>query len=153
MEALAQRLEDEHKFKIWLDRWTLIPGQSWQQGMQRGLDEADTCIVCLGANTPTGWFQQEIELALARQVGDQTFRVIPLLLPDASDAVTSGFLSLRTWADFRQGKDLEYAFHVLTQGIQGEPIGRRKTQSASSGNQPLAVSAACRAQCSWSMLF
>jgi hypothetical protein len=31
---------------------------------------------------------------------------------------------LKTWADFRRGQDDAYAFHVLVQGIRGEPIGR-----------------------------
>jgi hypothetical protein len=127
VEALAGRLEDEHGFRVWLDRWVLVPGQSWQQEMAKGLDEATACAVCLGRSTPKGWFQQEIEKALNRQVNDRSFRVIPILLPDAPPDPTEimpAFMDLRTWVDYREGNDADYAFHVLTQGIKGEPVGR-----------------------------
>lgn len=124
VEGLACRLEDECGYRVWLDKWVLIPGKSWQQAMERGLGDAGACAVCIGARTPEGWFREEIERALDRQTTDPTFLVIPVLLPDATTDFTPGFLSLRTWADFRQGQDTEYAFHVLKQGIAGKPVGR-----------------------------
>ena len=123
-EELARRLEAECHFKVWLDRWILVPGKSWQQAMARGLGEAQTCAVCIGPHSPEGWFKEEIEQALNLAAGDSDFRVIPVLLPDASKDVIPNFLGLRTWADFRNGQDQEYAFHVLRQGIRGEPIGK-----------------------------
>jgi len=127
VEDLAERLEDERGFRVWLDRWMLVPGQSWQQEMAKGLEEAKACAVCLGQRTSKGWFQQEVEKALSRQAGDTSFRVIPVLLPDAPPEPTEiipAFLDLRTWVDYRQGSDSGYAFHVLVQGIKGEPVGR-----------------------------
>src|ERR1051326_5590952 len=105
VEALARRLEDECDFRIWLDRWVLVPGKSWQRAMTRGLEETTTCAVCIGAHTPKGWFQEEIERALDLQTRDDSFRVIPVLLPDGNPESAPGFLTLRTWADFRNGKD------------------------------------------------
>jgi TIR domain len=105
----------------------LIPGTSWQQEMAKGLEGADTCAVFLGKETPRGWFQQEIEKALNRQASNPGFRVIPVLLPEAPSNPTEimpGFLDLRTWADFREGSDSEYAFNVLVSGIKGTPVGR-----------------------------
>jgi hypothetical protein len=124
VEQLARRLEDHSGFRVWLDRWILVPGKSWQQAMAKGLEEASTCAVCVGARTPRGWCEQEIERALDLQTKKSDFRVIPVLLPDASADIVPAFLSLRTWADFRDGHDRDYALHVLTQGIKGEPIGR-----------------------------
>jgi hypothetical protein len=124
VQKLARRLEDDHAMKVWLDSWVLVPGKSWQQGMAKGLNEAKTCAVCIGKNTPTGWFREEIERALDMQTKDSEFRVIPVLLPNANASVVSEFLSLRTWADFRNGRDEGYAIHVLVQGIRGEPTGR-----------------------------
>jgi hypothetical protein len=92
--------------------------------MERGLNEASTCAVCVGARTPEGWFREEIERALDLQSRNSDFRVIPILLPDAVTDHVPGFLSLRTWSDFRNGQDEAYAFHVLKQGIAGRPIGR-----------------------------
>src|SRR5215471_11897492 len=128
VEAIAQRLEDEQGLRVWLDRWMLVPGESWQQAMAKGLGEAATCAVFLGGETPTGWFRQEIEHALNLQSRLSAFRVIPVLLPDAAPgdpaSVLPGFMELRTWADFREGEDADYAFHVLVRGIKGLPVGR-----------------------------
>jgi len=124
VQQLAQRLEDECGFHVWLDRWRLVPGESWQQEMALGLDQAETCVVCVGETTPAGWFQQEIERGLNIQCKDNSFRVIPLLLPKASPQNVSPFLGLRTWIDYRHGKDEQYAFHLLKCGVKGVPPGR-----------------------------
>jgi hypothetical protein len=47
-----------------------------------------------------------------------------VLLPNTSLEYVPTFLSLLTWADFRNGQDHDLAFHVLKQGIKGEPRGR-----------------------------
>jgi hypothetical protein len=137
VEALARRLEDECGFKVWLDKWVLVPGKSWQQAMARGLAEAGSCAVFIGANTPKGWFQEEIERALDLQTRNPDFRVIPVLLPDADSTTVPAFLSLRTWADFRKGQDQDYAFHVLRQGIKGKPIGRWPIEKESGSEEKL----------------
>jgi hypothetical protein len=124
VENLAKRLADDCAMEVWLDKWNLTPGGSWQQEMAKGLDEAKTCAVCIGKKTPTGWFREEVERALDLQTRTPGFRVIPVLLPEASAGAIPQFLSLKTWADFRKGQDDGYAFHVLVQGIRGEPIGR-----------------------------
>lgn len=134
VEVLARRLEDEFGHKVWLDKWVLVPGKSWQQAMARGLEEAASCAVFIGVHTPQGWFQEEIERALDLQSRNPNFRVIPVLLPDADIASVPGFLSLRTWADFRDGQDATYAMHVLRQGIKGESIGRWPVKDIGSNN-------------------
>jgi hypothetical protein len=84
VEQLAARLEDDNSLRVWLDKWVLVPGEPWQQAMARGLDEAASCCVVVGANTPDGWFREEVQRALNRQVADPTFRVIPVLAPTGS---------------------------------------------------------------------
>jgi hypothetical protein len=126
VEDLGRRLTERYGFKVWLDRWALVPGKSWQQDIARGLSETSTCAVCIGNHTPRGWFLQEIERALSIQAANDDYRVIPVLLPDAREDLTEVmpvFLKLRTWADFRKKEDDEYALHVLAQGIRGEPAG------------------------------
>ncbi len=139
VERLARRLSDERGFRVWLDKWILVPGKSWQQEMARGLDQAKTCAVCIGKQTPTGWFREEIERSLDIQTKNPDFRVIPILLPETSADFIPEFLSLKTWADFRNGQNQEYAFHVLVQGIRGEPIGRWEAAANQENNQTLAI--------------
>ena len=120
---LAVRLVDECGFRVWLDKWMLIPGQSFVQGMARGIDQAHCCAVCIGEHTPLGWFRQEIQRALNRQVRDPSFRVFAILLPGAKDVNVDDFLELNIWVDFRSS-DTAYAFHVLVSGVKGEPPGK-----------------------------
>lgn len=124
VESLATKLADEFGFRVWLDRWVLVPGEHWQQEMALGLDKAKACVACIGQHTPGGWFREEIERAMNRQVKDNSFRVIPLILPDGDPALVDSFLELRTWVDFRKGLHDNYAFHVLRSGIEGVPPGR-----------------------------
>jgi len=124
VEALCVRIEDEAELCVWLDKWVLIPGEHWQQAMAKGLHEAKTCVVCIGKKTPRGWFKEEIERALNRQTKDSSFRVIPVLLPDADVSVIDDFLELRTWVNFKDGLNDLKAFHILSCGIKGIPPGR-----------------------------
>jgi hypothetical protein len=132
VERLCEKLTDEAQLHVWLDKWILVPGEHWQQEMARGLEEARTCAVCVSQSTPQGWFREEIERALNRQVKDPSFRVIPVILPNGNPAVVDNFLELRTWVDFKEGIEDGYALHVLTCGIRGKPPGRYQASDATS---------------------
>ena len=119
VEELARRLEAEGKFTAWLDQWVLIPGDRWQQAIAKGLNEAKCCAVCIGEETPDGWFREEIEMALNRQAADPCFRVFAVLLPDAKEVNVGDFLRQRTWVDFRKGFGDKWEFQGLVCGIQG----------------------------------
>jgi hypothetical protein len=135
VEQLGIRLEDEARLRVWLDKWVLVPGAHWQQEMAKGLDEAKSCAVCVGTNTPAGWFREEIERALNRQVRDNTFRVIPVILPEGSRNSIDSFLELRTWVEFQNGIDDARGFHVLLSGIRGVPPGRGPSTNAVSADR------------------
>jgi hypothetical protein len=124
VEELAKQLEDHAKLNVWLDRWILVPGEHWQQEMARGLDNVKSCVVCIGEQTPKGWFQEEIERSINRQSRDSSFRVIPLLLPKSQAIKIDNFLELRTWVDFNNGLDDKKEFHRLVCGIKGVAPGR-----------------------------
>jgi hypothetical protein len=124
VEVIGAYLEDTAALKVWLDKWILVPGEHWQQEMAKGLDQAKTCAVCIGANTPTGWFREEIERAINRQAKDADFRVIPVILPHGTSSAVDNFLELRTWVDFKNGLDDTGALHLLVSGIRGVAPGR-----------------------------
>jgi len=122
---LASKLTERANLRVWLDRWMLVPGNHWQQEMARGLEQARTCAVCVGRHTPKGWFREEIERALNRQVKeDGAFRVIPVILPNGDRELIDEFLELRTWVDFREGIDDAAALNILVSGIFGKSPGR-----------------------------
>ena len=129
---IAERLVDEARLHVWLDRWVHVPGESYQQALDRGLEQAKSCAVFITPNTPVGWFQQQIERALDRQAENASFRVIPVLLPGARDSDVGNFLKLRTRVDFRDA-DQAYALHMLQSGIKGVAPGRWPPRSDQNG--------------------
>jgi len=134
VELLGVKLEDHAGLRVWLDKWVLVPGNHWQQEMARGLDQARTCAVCIGQDTPKGWFKDEVERALNRQSKEESFRVIPILLPTGNRVLIDDFLELRTWVDFAAGIHDENALHVLVSGIRGLAPGRGPYYQSGNGS-------------------
>lgn len=127
VEALAQRLLTAG-FKPWLDSWNLVPGDPWQEGLEEALDTCDACAVFLGPSGIGPWHNEELRVALDRHARDRTrsFRVIPILLPEANPAdpnTLPRFLARMTWVDFRRGLDDAEAFRRLLAGVRGVAPG------------------------------
>ena len=68
VEALAVRLEDEVQLKPFLDKWHLIPGEPWQEALEKALDNSATCAVFLGASGLGPWENVEMRSALDERV-------------------------------------------------------------------------------------
>jgi tetratricopeptide (TPR) repeat protein len=124
VETLAGRLADEAGFEVFLDKWVLVPGETWQPALAKGLDQAASCAVFIGNKAHAGWFKQEVQRALNRQASEPTFRVIPVILPGGDPALVNDFLELRTWVQFKDGLGDKEAFHRLVSGIKGVAPGR-----------------------------
>lgn len=126
VEQLAHKLEDKG-LKVWLDKWNLIPGNSWQEEIEEALDNCQTFAVFLGPSGIGPWENVEMRSALSDRVIDRNRRVIPVLLPGAPDNNTlrlPRFLSQATWVDFRIGLDNENALYRLECGIKGIAPGK-----------------------------
>jgi hypothetical protein len=124
---LAKRLEDEAGLRPFLDKWHLIPGDPWQEGLEEALDASRTFAVFLGPNGVGPWENEEMRVALDERVSDRSRRVIPVLLPSADpkdDKLLPRFLRRLTWVDFRNGLNDAVAFARLIAGIQGQQPGR-----------------------------
>ena len=136
VENIAQRLRQEAKLQPFLDKWHLIPGEPWQEGLEEALDQSRTCVVFLGPSELGPWENEEIRDALDQRVRNQSFRVIPVLLPgaDPKDKTTlPRFLRRLVWVDFRQGLEDTEAFHRLICGIKGiapEPVKSKDTHKS-----------------------
>jgi hypothetical protein len=127
VERLATRLQDEGGMSPFLDKWHLVPGEPWQEALEKALDGSATCAVFLGPSGLGTWENEEMRAALEERVRNQHFRVIPVLLPGAypKDPDTlPRFLRRLTWVDFSSGIDDTEAFHRLVAGIRGQAPGR-----------------------------
>src|SRR5713101_3743976 len=125
VESLAKRIENEKGLRIWLDKWLLEePNQPWWQTNTHDLAQTNCCAICIGGQTPTGWFREEIQRAINRQKDYPSFRVILVLLPDIKVINFENFPEPISRVDFSRGSDHNYAFHLLTCGIKGVAPGR-----------------------------
>jgi len=128
VETLATRLEDEAGVKPFLDKWHLVPGAPWQEELEEALSNSATCAVFLGPAGLGPWQNEEMRAVLDERVRNNSFRVIPVLLPGAEpkdEDTLPRFLRRLTWVDFRKGLDEQESFNCLVAGIRGEQPGRQ----------------------------
>jgi hypothetical protein len=140
VEELARRLAKEG-IQGWLDKWHLIPGDTWQAAIAKALAESETCAVFVGPSGMGPWQNEEMRAAIDRRVdeSDRRFRVIPVLLPGAERAERSSlptFLAAMTWVEFRDSLDDADAFHRLLCGIRGVEPGPGPGQAFYEGQCP-----------------
>ncbi|PZN72484.1 MAG: hypothetical protein DM484_24440 [Candidatus Methylumidiphilus alinenensis] len=119
VSALAKKLQDYHDLKVFFDRWNLTPGQTWFRTLEHALSACGAVAVCVGPGEMGPWQLREVYSALDRQARQNSFPVIPVLLPGAEPPL--GFLGQNTWVDFRSGLADEMSLHILAAGIRGEP--------------------------------
>jgi energy-coupling factor transporter ATP-binding protein EcfA2 len=126
VESVAQKLQTEG-LKPWLDKWCLVPGQSWQQELATILRSCPTFGVFVGQNGLGDWAREELLVAQDRAAKERSFRLIPILLPGVPDPFDYGklppFLTQRTWVDFRRGLDQPRSLRTLINAIKGLPPG------------------------------
>jgi tetratricopeptide (TPR) repeat protein len=134
VENIARLLRDEYNLKAWLDKWHLVPGEAWQEGLEDALDECQTFAVFLGPSGIGPWENEEMRSAIEERVQDKNRRVIPVLLPgapDNRDLKLPRFLRRATWVDFRSGLDDKESLYRLYCGITGQAPGDRGSSTPS----------------------
>lgn len=139
VEEIAERLEDQEQIKPFLDKWHLVPGEPWQEALEKALDESVTCAVFLGPDGVGPWENEEMRSALDDRVKDKMLRVIPVLLPGANPQESKTlprFLRRLTWVDFSSGIDDEEAFRRLVAGIKGRAPGRERLRTVKKQKLP-----------------
>lgn len=126
VEIIARKLRSEG-IKPFLDKWHLVPGDPWQEALERALNESAACAVFLGSHGLGPWEHEEMRTALNRRTRDPRFRVIPVILPGMSTPAADlpPFLTCLTWVEFRSGLEDADAFWRLCCGVRSqkpEPI-------------------------------
>ena len=133
----AEKLVEEAQLSPFLDRWHLIPGEPWQESLEQALNRSRCVAVFVGPSGVNSWENEEMRAALSRRVQENSFRVIPVLLPgadqEAKDKLPS-FLLRFTWVDFSAGIDDPVAFSRLVAGIRGQAPGRSGVQKLSAAS-------------------
>ncbi len=138
VEELA-RLLTLRGLRPWLDKWDLVPGEPWQEAIEKALAECPACAVCIGAGGFGGWQTEEMNGAIQLQVGRERRRVIPVLLPGAERGERSAlplFLQGRTWVDFHGSLNEERVLRRLVRGIRGERPGPDSEDAVAEGVCP-----------------
>ena len=68
VEHIARLLRDKYNLKAWLDKWHLVPGDPWQEGLEDALDECQTFAVFLVVQRDFivlrdfGWYYETLRL-------------------------------------------------------------------------------------------
>lgn len=140
VEELARRLQAE-ALKPFLDKWHLVPGEPWQEGLEEALNRSRTFAVFLGPEGVGPWQNEEMRDALDARARDKRRRVIPVLLPGAAMPETAlpPFLRRLTWVDFRGGLAEPEAFRRLVSGIKGRSPGGELAAPAASPGGPILI--------------
>ncbi len=125
VRKLADALE-ARGLRPWLDERELIPGGSWQDELEEAIEDTRSAAVLIGPDGLGPWQDQEMRACLQRFVQNGK-RLIPVLLPEYSDAVRlPAFLTLRTIVDLRDGLT-DAGLDRLVWGITGKkPAGSRR---------------------------
>ena len=108
VRQLAERLRDAG-LRVWFDEWVIHPGDDIYLAIERGLDAAQTLVLCLSpAALGSDWVTLERSTVLFRDPSNAGRRFIPLLLDDCELPDT---LRRYKYVDFR--KDRRSAFEEL----------------------------------------
>jgi hypothetical protein len=122
VETLARNLRD-HGYRVFLDRWELIPGQHWIPQISEALALSRLAILVATPDTSdSGWVQQEYEMMVEMKRGGSGFFFIPVIMGRFPDLP---FLKTVQAVDFSDINPEEYrrSFYRLLCGIEQKPPG------------------------------
>ncbi len=140
VEEIARKLLNSG-ITPWLDIWNLVPGEPWQEAIEKALESCSSCAVFIGRGGSGPWQNEEMRAALDRRVRDSRgkFRVIPVYLPGtdlSGEYNLSSFLKRQTWVQFERSVNEEETFRRLICGIQGKAPGPSGVRIRPSGECP-----------------
>jgi hypothetical protein len=120
LNALRDRLSRDHH--VFVDRWSLVPGDRWRSVIYHELAECDAAVVLLGeAAADSRWVRRETDILLWRQALGAPIALIPVVLDGVSHGVLrhAGFGELlelqaaRSWTEPVGDEDAERLADML----------------------------------------
>src|SRR5208282_4917867 len=117
-EEVARFLRDAG-LKVWLDIWSLVPGESWRASLERALENVSSVAIFVGPSGLARSQEQELAIVLGRQPTGKPARIIPVLLPGSD--VKDSPLNLREYAgvDLRDMRKEPERFYQLVAMLKG----------------------------------
>ena len=115
---------NEQGLGAFFDRGAFRPGLRWVPALEDAIGRSKAVAILIGPHGIGNTQQYERELALIRQTADNTFPVIPVLMPGC-DSPPTGFLQLLTWVDLSKGKsvrDQPESLEALRAALRGETV-------------------------------
>ena len=104
VEQIARCLEEKAGLRVWLDKWNVLPGDPWQEEIEKALDASGACVVFLGESGLGSWQHEEMRAVIADRVERQQTRVVPVLLPGIhrpeQESKLPRFLRRLSWVKF-----------------------------------------------------
>ena len=118
VEWLAHMLVAQGR-SVFLDKWHLVPGRSWVEGLDQGLRNARSAIlVATPEAVNSGWVRREHNKLVARATSEPDFRYVPLVF---GDLPALPFLDTIQCVDCREPGRFQDWFHRLICGLNGLP--------------------------------
>ena len=113
--------------RVWLDKWNLVPGDPWQEDIERAIDASACVVILVGTKGLAPWQNEEMRAALRKRVSEKSLRVLPVLLPGRGEVELPTFLSALTWVKFDESLEDPEARRRLLCGIKGIEPGPADT--------------------------
>ncbi len=126
---------------VWLDQDEIRPGDIFVKALEKGLAESGAMALIISPESMNSeWVEAEYYRAVALSQNKKVaLQLIPVILRDAE---LPGFLTDRSWVDFRDGANYPQSVRDLVWGITGKKPDRmlRVDIPSSQTNQPLSGS-------------
>ncbi|MEX1364004.1 MAG: toll/interleukin-1 receptor domain-containing protein, partial [Nannocystaceae bacterium] len=118
VERLAKQLLDEHRLRVFFDRWDMVPGNPAIPALEQALERSRAVVVFVGLTGLGPWHELERQAAI-RSAVHRGSRVVPALLDGAKEEELPGFLQGMTCVELAHGD----GFLRLVAGITGRSPG------------------------------
>jgi len=102
-------------FKVWLDEAEIRIGESLIGKIEAGITDATHLIAVISrASVTSRWCQEELRMALNRQIQGKNIAVLPVVVDDCE---LPGFLQEKRYADFRIARNFDKSLSELTAAL------------------------------------
>lgn len=135
VEVIAKKLKEQPDIEPWFDKWNILPGDDWQEGVEIAIRKSQVCLIFIGVNGVGPWQKEETREAIKLRVelSDESYRVIPVLLPGAKRderGKLPSFLLRSQWAEFEESIKEPKVFDYLLAGIRNEKVSYKELNSS-----------------------